>query len=129
MLLVIYLFSYDSSKSTSLLNVLLDVPSCIVFVNWIRNLLQLQKHSSFLTLCVLICAFLKKQSNVNCSLSWRYYFSIIFWHLYQTHTYINSLNDREIITSHLIFELHYKTTFLWQKYLCKSCNTRNHLVT
>ena len=38
---------------------------------------------------------------------------ILFGDLYRTHTFINNLNDGEMITSHLMFELHYKTTFLW----------------
>ena len=32
---------------------------------------------------------------------------------YQIHTFSNNLNDGEMIRSHLMFELHYKTTFLW----------------
>ena len=69
-LLAFYLFSYDSPKSTSfLLNVSFVLSSTftmchivlsMVFVlsmviNW--NLLQYKKHSSFLSLCLLICTF------------------------------------------------------------------------
>ena len=39
------------------------------------------------------------------------YFFILFGHMYQTHTSSNNLNDGEIMTSHLMFEIHYKTTF------------------
>ena len=36
--------------------------------------------------------------------------------MYQTHTFSNNLNDREIVASHLMFELRCKTTFydIWR---------------
>ena len=40
-------------------------------------------------------------------------FSIIFWQLYQIHTFNN--NDEEMRTSHFNFELNYKTTFYDKK--------------
>ena len=42
-------------------------------------------------------------------------FSILCWHLYQTQTFNNNLNDGEMITSHSIFELHYKTAY-WKNW-------------
>ena len=35
---------------------------------------------------------------------------VMFWHLYQIHTFINNLNDKEMSTSHLM------RTFLWLFY-------------
>ena len=55
------------------------------------------------------------------------YFSIVFWHLYQTHTYSNNPNDGEMITSHLMFEQQYKTTFLWYIFNVPQENTLSML--
>ena len=65
-LLVIYLFNYDSSQSTSfMLNLIFEYGYLsTVPLSWIRFLSnklefiliqRLQKHPSFLSLCVLIC--------------------------------------------------------------------------
>ena len=35
---------------------------------------------------------------------------MLFWHLDQTHTFNNNLDDGEMIISHLMFELPYKAT-------------------
>ena len=95
LLFVIYLFNYHSSKSTLfMLNVPFDFALSTVFASKLEfvAIQRLQKHSSFLT-CVLMCSnFWEK---VNCSSS-RWYFSILLWHLYQSHTFSNNPNDGEI---------------------------------
>ena len=69
---------------------------------------RLQWHSSFLCLC--ICSIFRlKLITVHHSR----YFSIQFWHRYQSHTFVNNLDDGKMITFHLMCYiikqlLHYK---------------------
>ena len=96
-LLVIYLFNYDSST------LIHHIHPCVHFLSNKLEFIATQRllNRSFL---VLICTFFDKKLIIlrhgdN---------TFLFWHLYQTHTFSNNLNDREMITSHLMF-----TTFLW----------------
>ena len=154
-LLAIYLFNCSSSKSTSfMLNVAFD----FVLVRFSSNKLEciamqrLQKHSSFLIVCVLICSILNKKlialhhndilfysilrsvlnthfqqqswrwrnDNISLDVCLNYSMKQLFniWHLYQTHSFSNNLNDGEMITFYLMFELR---NILWSKYLGKTC--------
>ena len=89
-----------------MLNMAFGVALSETFVKYIEILrfLRYKDYKNILlfhSLCVLICPFFKP----NCSPSW-------ILNLYQIHTFNNNLNDKEKITSHLMRELHYKTTFV-----------------
>ena len=56
-------------------------------------------------------------------------FLFLFWHLYQTQTFSNDLNDGEIITSHLMFEQRFiKQHFMIKISYKKHATWQNHFV-
>ena len=56
-------------------------------------------------------------------------FLFLFWHLYQTHTFSNDLNDGEMITSHLMFEQCFiKQLFMIKISYKKHATWQNHFV-
>ena len=77
-LLVIYLFNHDSSKSTIfMLNMAFDVLLSAVFAKY-----------SKLEFFVLICTFsLKPNYSPSC------WYNFLFWHLHQIHNFNNDLNE------------------------------------
>ena len=77
-LLVIYLFNHDSSKSTIfMVNMAFDVLLSAVFAKY-------SKLESF----VLICTFsLKPNYSPSC------WYNFLFWHLHQIHNFNNDLNE------------------------------------
>ena len=105
--LIIYLFHYDSSKSTSfMLNVAFDLILSTVFVKWTRTYCNTNiANTFFFSQPVFWYVVLLKKKLI--AIIVIIIFSILFRHLHQTYTFINNLNDGEMITSHLIFELHY----------------------
>ena len=86
-LLVIYLFNHDSSKSTIfMLNMAFDVLLSAVFVKYSKLESFVSCNIKLFALCFDMYYFLWKP---NYSPSWWYNF--IFWYLYQIHTFINNL--------------------------------------
>ena len=84
-LLLIYLFNYDCSNSTfSMLNMQLDglLSFCQINLNSFVFCDVKITRTFFFLLCVLICTFDMFSIMVIS-------FSIVFWHLYHIHTFIN----------------------------------------
>ena len=94
-LLVIYLFNHDSSKSTIfMLNMSFDVLLSTVFVKLESFVSWNIKHFA---LCFDIYFFLLKLIILTHGHN-----SFLFWHLYQIQTFNNNLNEEGMITSHLM---------------------------
>ena len=115
-LLVIYLFNYNSSKLISLmLNVAFDfVLVWFSSVNW--NTLQHKGYKNILLF--LSCVFWYVVLFDKKLIALHHDDIRLFWNLYLTHTFSNNLDDDAMITFYLMFELH---NFLWSKYLGKTC--------
>ena len=103
MLLVIYLFNYDLSKSTFFM---LNIGFDFSWENVLSNELEFFApcsikiaRTAFFLFCVLVCTFLWKP---NCSPSWWLKIYTTYWHLYQIYTFSNNLNDEKMKTSYLI---------------------------
>ena len=117
MLLVMYLFNYISSNSASLmLNAAFEVVSSTVFVKYTG----IYSNTKITIACAFWNVLIDKKSN---ALHLVIYLSILFWHLDQTNTFTNNLTDGEMTTFHLIFKLHYKTSFSWEDDLDKTSYT------
>ena len=97
-LLVIYLFNHDSSKSTTfMLNMAFDVLLSAVFVKY-------SKLESFVSCNIKLFALCFDMYFFDWNLIILHHGdnNFLFWYLYQIHTFNNNLNEEEMITSHLM---------------------------
>ena len=94
-LLVIYLFSHNSSKSTIfMLNMSFDVLLSAAFVK-LESFVSC--NIKFFALCFDIYIFYQNLIILHHDDN-----NFLFWHLYQIHTFNNNLNEEGMITSHLM---------------------------
>ena len=109
-LLVIYLFNYDSSKSIFfMLNYGITFSWGFSWVQFLSNKLEffvscnnIKIARTSILLCVLHVLFFKKVIVL-----YHGDYNFLSWHLCQFHTFNNNLNDEEMITSHLICAMKY----------------------
>ena len=124
MLLVMYLFNYISSNSTSLmLNAAFEVVSSTVFVEYTG----IYSNTKITVACAFWNVLIDKNSN---ALHLVIYLSILFWHLDQTNTFTNNLTDGEMTTfiKHRYLNYIIKHLFYDKMILTKQATRQNHFV-